>query len=361
MVRETFTEGSMPANSMVTLEDVAREAGVSVSTASRTLNGRTGRVGEATQARVRAIASRLGYATNLAAQAVALGRSRSIGLIVGDFPDDYQNPVMTGVFRAAAARGMLVTTAVSTTSDVDSASAAVRLLRGQRPSAIIYVGTESASSAGMAELVTELQHAEADGCRVVLIGVSGTPLDSVVVDDRLAAADLATALAGNGYRAPIVVAGEGLGQISLDRTVGFIDGWAQAGISITPDRVIQQVASHDGGYRAAGEILRRRPLPDVIFCVNDAMAIGLCVRLREQGLVVGQDIAVAGCDDIPALRDIDPPLTTIHMPWLEAAEEAFTLADSERSSGRASVLNGYPVLRASTPPADHTEQPPPGR
>ena len=173
----------------VTLEDVAREAGVSVSTASRTLNGRTGRVGEATQARVRAVAARLGYATNLAAQAVALGRSRSVGLIVGDIPDDYQNPVMTGVFQAATARGMLVTTAVARPADIHGSSAAVRLLRGQRPSSIVYVGTESATSAGMPELVRELQHAEAEGCRVVLIGVSGTPLDSVVVDDEKAAGD----------------------------------------------------------------------------------------------------------------------------------------------------------------------------
>lgn len=187
----------MAENGAVTLEDVAREAGVSVSTASRTLNGRTGRVGEGTQARVRAVAARLGYATNLAAQAVALGRSRSIGLIVGDIPDDYQNPVVTGVFQAAKSRGMLVTTAVAKPADIDSASTAVRLLRGQRPSAIVYIGTESASSAGMPELVKELQHAESEGCRVVLIGVSGTPLDSVVVDDEKAGADLAAVLVEN--------------------------------------------------------------------------------------------------------------------------------------------------------------------
>ncbi|HMR50036.1 MAG TPA: LacI family DNA-binding transcriptional regulator [Arachnia sp.] len=339
----------MAEKGAVTLEDVAREAGVSISTASRTLNGRGGRVGEATQARVRAVASRLGYATNLAAQAVALGRSRSIGLIVSEVPDDYQNPVMTGVFRAAAARGMLVTTAVSRTADAEASSTAVRLLRGQRPSAIIYVGTESPTSAGMPELIRELQHADAEGCRVVLIGVSGTPLDSVVVDDKLAAAELAVALEAIGYRDPLVVAGGGLGQISQDRTDGFIDGYAGRGITVPPHRVIVQASNHDGGYRAGGEILRRLPRPDVVFCVNDAMAIGLCVRLREQGLVVGKDIAVAGCDDIPALRDIDPPLSTISMPWLKAGEEALRLADDEQSSGRTVVLEGYPLLRASTP------------
>ena len=160
---------------------------------------------------------------------------------------------------------------------------------------------------------------------------------------------LASALVSTGYRDPLVVAGEGLGQISRDRTRGFVAGYAAQGIVVAPDRIILQSSSHDGGYRAGGEVLRRRPLPDVVFCINDAMAIGLCVRFREQGIVVGRDIAVAGCDDIPALRDIDPPLTTIHLPWLEAAEEAFRLADSGPATGRHVVLSGYPVLRASTP------------
>lgn len=333
----------------VTLEDVAREAGVSVSTASRTLNGRTGRVGEITQARVRAVAARLGYATNLAAQATAVGRSQSIGLIVGDIPDDYQNPVMSGVLNAAASRGMLVTTAIARPDDVDGMRTAVRLLRGQRPAAIVYIGTEAATATGMVELVAELEHAESDGCRVVLIGVTGTSLDSVVVDDHRAAADLAESLTAQGYRDPLVVAGEGLGQVSRDRVRGFIDGFAQQGLTIPPHRVIVQASSHDGGYRAGGEILRRRPQPDVVLCVNDAMAIGLSVRLREQGVEVGSDIAVAGCDDIPALRDIAPPLTTINLPWGEAAERAFELAGEKRGDCRSVVLRGYPVLRASTP------------
>jgi len=339
----------MSENGAITLEDVAREAGVSVSTASRTLNGRTGRVSETTQARVRAVATRMGYATNLAAQAVALGRSRAVGLVIGDVPDDYQNPVMTGVFHAAAKRGMLVTTAVAQTAEVAATSNVIRLLRGQRPSVIIYVGTESATSEGMAQLTAELRHAELEGCRVVVIGVSGTPFDAVVVNDRRAAAELAIALAGFGYRNPAIVGGIGLGNISRERTAGFIEGCALSGIEIPPDRVLQQASSHDGGYRAAGEILRRLPTPDVVFCVNDSMAIGLSVRLREQGVAIGRDIAVAGCDDMPALRDIDPPLTTISLPWVEAAETAFQLAESTEATGRQVVLDGYPVLRTSTP------------
>jgi LacI family transcriptional regulator len=333
---------------MVTLDDVAREAGVSVSTASRTLNGSPSKVSATTQARVRDVARRLGYATNLAAQAVALGRSQSVGLIVSSIPEDYQNPVTAGVFRSAAERDLLVSTAVTAVGDIDRTSRAVRQLRGQRASVIVVVGTEAPDSEGMPELVEELDRAEQEGARVVLIGISGTPLDSVVVDDRKAGADMARSLVAIGYREFAVFGGTGPGLLSAHRVEGFRAALQDAGIQLPPDRVIWQDFNHDGGYRAAGELLRR-PRVEAVFCVNDSMAIGASVRLREGGIDVGRELAVAGCDDIPALRDIDPPLSTMHLPWVEAAEAAFALAQHDRSAGRSVVLEGYPLLRSSTP------------
>lgn len=339
----------MTSQRVVTLDDVAREAGVSVSTASRTLNGRPLKVSVATQARVRAVAQRLGYATNLAAQATALGRSKTVGLIVSNIPDDYQNPVTAGIFRAASKRDLMVTTGVSDIADVERTRQVVRQLRGQRPSVLFVVGTEAHDSAGMKELVEELRWAEQDGGRVVLIGIGGTELDSVVVDDVKAGYDMASALLGLGYREFAILAGLGPGLLSRHRVEGFRLRLQEAGISMDPGRVIWQEFSHDGGYRAVGELLRRRSATEAVFCVNDAMAIGACVRFREAGVRVGEDIAVAGCDDIPALRDLDPPLTTMHLPWVETAETAFNLSEDASSGNRSIVLEGYPVLRLSSP------------
>ena len=221
--------------------------------------------------------------------------------------------------------------------------------RGQRPSVIFVVGTEPPESKGVAELMEELRHVEDEGGRVVLIGLTGTEFDTVAVDDYRAGWDMGMSLTRIGYREFMVFAGSGTGLLSAHRANGFADALAEQGIDLPPDRVIWQEFSHDGGYRAAGELLRRRPLPEAVFCVNDAMAIGACVRLREHGLTIGDDIAVAGCDDIPALRDIDPPLTSMHLPWNEAAEQAFDLATHERSAGRSVILRGHPVFRSSTP------------
>lgn len=339
----------MESRRVVTLEDVAREAGVSVSTASRTLNGRTSNVSEDLRGRVRAAADKLGYATNLAAQAMAVGRSRSLGLIVGSMPEDYQNPVASGVFRSAAARDMLVSMAVTPVAEVERTRQVVRQLRGLRCSTVFVVGSETPDDAGMPELLDELAHVENEGGRVVMIGTSGTPFDSVVVDDRRAGADMARALLDIGYREFSVLAGLGPGRLSIDRLEGFSGALRESGIELSEDRVIWQEFSHDGGYRAAGELLRRRPAVEVLFCANDSMAIGAAVRLKESGIAVGPEIGVAGCDDMPALRDIDPPLTTMHLPWAEAAESAFALAGEDISTGRSVVLEGYPILRLSTP------------
>lgn len=340
----------MPSRRTVTLEDVAREAGVSVSTASRTLNGRPTKVGVDTQERVRSVARRLGYVVNLAAQAMVRGQTTAVGLIVGAVPEDYQNPVLAGIYRAASSREMLITTAVTSIADAERTRQTVQRLRGQRPSTIFVVGTETPTDRGVPELLEELGRAEQEGCRVVLIGLGGTQFDSVVVDDYGAGKAMARTLLQLGYANVSVIAGNDPGELSKSRTAGFLDALREDKVELRPDRVVWQEFSHDGGYRGAGEVLRRRPTPDAVFCVNDAMAIGACVRFREQGLVVGKDIAVAGCDDIPALRDIDPPLTTIHLPWIEAAENAFALAAHERSAGRSVVLEGHPVVRASTPP-----------
>ncbi|MBN8883838.1 MAG: LacI family DNA-binding transcriptional regulator [Salana multivorans] len=335
--------------SPATLEDVARAAGVSISTASRTLNGRPTKVSQSTQARVRAAAETLGYATNLAAQAMASGRSSTIGLLTGQVPDDYQNPVVAGVFRSAASRDRLVATAVFDHAEIERTRAIVRQLRGLRAPTVFLVGTSDPEAPGMPELLGELQLVEEDGGRVVLIGQTHPTFDSVVVDDVRAGADMASALVELGYRRFAVLAGAGSGLLAPRRLEGFATALADLGVELPPDAVIWNDFDHDGGYRGAGELLRRRPGVEAVVCSNDAMAIGASVRFREAGLVVGRDIALAGCDDIPALRDVDPPLTSMHLPWDEAADAAFALAEHERSDGRSVVLAGYPVIRLSTP------------
>src|SRR5688572_26742835 len=97
----------------VTLHDVAREAGVSLATASRALNGSERKVNEAYREKVLAAAARLNYTPNLSAQAVAKGSTNTVALLVADIADPYFSSIAAGVIRAAEETGLVVTMAVT--------------------------------------------------------------------------------------------------------------------------------------------------------------------------------------------------------------------------------------------------------
>ena len=104
-------------------------------------------------------------------------------------------------------------------------------------------------------------------------------------------------------------------------------------------RVVHGDLSRDGGYAAMSEILAAgEPLPGCVFAVSDIMAVGALARLRAAGIDVPGDIALAGFDDIPTLRDVYPPLTTVRLPLKRLGEIAARLVLSRRraAAGRAS-------------------------
>ena len=108
--------------------------------------------------------------------------------------------------------------------------------------------------------------------------------------------------------------------------------------------------TRDGGYVAMAELLDRGIDVDAVFAVNDVMAVGAMVALREQGHRIPDDMAVAGFDDIPTLRDIEPPLTTVRIPLAEIGARALDLAMDSGDERQLVTVRGEVVVRASTPP-----------
>src|SRR5688572_26300664 len=192
-----------------TLHDVAREAGVSLATASRVLNGSTRKVAESYRARVEAAAAHLGYTANLSAQATARGTSAIVALLVADIADPYFGQLASGVARGADEAGLVVTIAI-TERDPQREVRLVRALRGQRPRGLILAAsrTEGPDAVG---LQAELDAFAGTGGRVVMLG-TGTPgVRSIGLDNRGGAARLGAELGALGYRdAVIIAAAEGI-------------------------------------------------------------------------------------------------------------------------------------------------------
>jgi LacI family transcriptional regulator len=332
-----------------TLQDVAREAGVSLATASRSLNGSTRKVRDSYRERVLAAARRLDYRPNLAAQAIVRGRNRSIGLIVSDIADPYFSSIAAGVFRAAERAGLVVTIAVSDGRH-ERRTDIVQALRGQRPQVLLLVGSRVADAVAERRMTDELLAFEAEGGRVALISQEGLPFDTVVPENRDGARQLTERLLSLGYRRFALLTGPENLLTVADRTQGYRDGLATAGIELPEERVIRGDFSRDGGYAAAGELLSRGLEVEVLLTGNDVMAVGAMARIREQGLHLPGDIAIAGFDDIATLRDVTPSLTTLRLPLDRLGEAAVELALDESGDGpRTGRIGGYVVVRQSTP------------
>jgi LacI family transcriptional regulator len=335
----------------VTLTDVAREAGVSLATASRAINGSTRQVGEELRERVLAAAHRLNYAANTQAQAVARGQTNIVGLLVHDIADPYFSSIATGVIRVAENNQMLVTlanTERNPTREVEHLSA----LRGQHSRVAILVGSRISDSPDAEALRREIAAFERTGGRVVMISQDLHPADTVALENRSGARDLARELVGLGYRNFGLLAGPSTLLTAYDRTEGFTDGLVASDIELDPANVLHGEFTRDGGYEAMLELLDRGAQIDCVFAANDVMAVGAMTACRDRGVDLPGSLGLAGFDDITTLRDVSPSLTTVRMPLERAGALALQLAlDAEPGDPpRVRTLDGEVVIRQSTPP-----------
>lgn len=339
----------MASGSFVKLEDVAQHAGVSLATASRVLNGGSHRGRADLRARVLVSAEALGYVPNPHARALASATSDTIGLVVQDVRDPYFAVVAGGAIEVANEHGLLVTI-VCTYRDPQQETKYVSMLRAQRVRAIILAGSAYEAVASTRAMAQELDAYCNAGGAVVSITRHRLPGDTVLVENRAGAQQLARSLVELGHHKFAVLAGPKRLTTSRDRLAGFEAGLGEAGIALQSDFVVHADFDRDGGYDAAKRLLKLTRRPTCIFAANDAMALGALAALREAGISVPGDVSLTGFGDIPAARDSVPALSTVHLPLDALGAEAMRLAlRSDRSSGTQKVtIGGEVVLREST-------------
>lgn len=327
-----------------TLHDVALEAGVSLATASRVLNGSERKVAAPFRERVEAAAAALGYTANVSAQATARGRSPVIALLVADIADPYFGLIASGVARGADEQGLVVTVAI-TERDPAREARIVRALRGQRPQGLILAASRTQEE-GQAETARELAEFTRLGGRVVAFGADGDGDRRVEIDNRAGAAALGRRMAELGYRSAVLLgAAEGV-RTSDDRLAGFRAGFAEGGGEIA--QTVRGDFRRESGVVAMAEALATG-VPDgtVVFGISDVVAIGAMAAIRAAGRQVGADIAVCGFDDVPSSRDVTPALTTVCVPLSDAGYHAFRAIVDE--DWQQPTLPLEVVVRASTP------------
>jgi LacI family transcriptional regulator len=334
----------------VTLQDVADRAGVSLTTASRVLSDGPRRVGRQLVHRVNQAVDELGYTANLQARAVATGQSHMVGVVVHDISDPYFSSIAAGLIEVAERQRLLVCLS-STAAGEAGERQYVALMRSQRARAVIVIGSRTDDQARLAELRNEIRAFGRSGGRAVCIGQDLLGVDTILPENAAGAEALGKALVVQGHRRFAVLAGPRGLLTARDRLTGFLGGLAAWSVSVDPRYIVHGAFSRDGGYEAMSAILALgRPLPDCVFAATDVMAVGALARLRAEGVRVPDDIGLAGFDDLPTLRDVYPPLTTVRLPLAQMGEMAARLVFTEPSADRPRVVPvpGEVILRDST-------------
>lgn len=332
---------------MSTLSDVARRAGVSLATASRALNGSSGRtVRPELRDRVLAAARELAYVPHAAAQTMARGHSNSLGLLVNEIADPHFSSIAAGVTNAASGFGSIVTLS-STGVGARERTEVIKLMAAQRVRALILAGSVSPSDPALPELAAALRRMTSAGARIATIGAEELGFPSVRLPNERGAAALATALLDLGHRRFAILAGPRDRPSADQRATSFADQIRAGGGEVTA--VIHGGFDRAAGHQAMAKLLAD-PLPDLVFATNDLLALGALRLLRESGLRVPDDLRLAGFGGGEAMADVTPSLTSVYMDTERAGELAVELTLGPDDSLRQVELDFEVRLRDSTAP-----------
>jgi DNA-binding LacI/PurR family transcriptional regulator len=342
----------------VTLQHVAKAAGVSPSTVSNLLNGRAHLMQPETRRRVEEAIEQLGYQPNRAARNLRTGRTRTVGLVVPSVGNPFWGTFARHLESAAQAEGYNVLLCNSE-RDPGRERRYVEELWSDGIRGIILC-----SSLPSLEHVTPLIKR---GLQLVAFDRTAQADDpdilvNISIDNTVGTQLATTHLTGLGHTKLAFVSGA-LGSVNRkQRYHGFATALEQAGIpsagSLWPGADHQQfgdVESAELGRRAARELLSSENPPTGIVAINDMCALGICRGVRDAGLEVAKDVSVVGFDDIVLADLYDPPLTTVRQPMYEMASAAISelksrIEDPGARQGRSLLLRPELVVRESTAP-----------
>ncbi|MDZ7374978.1 MAG: LacI family transcriptional regulator [candidate division KSB1 bacterium] len=295
-----------------TIKDVAKRAGVSVSTVSLVLNNR-GPVSPETRERVLRAIEELGYHPRRFARSMASKRTGNIGFILTSDHFSRAEPFYTKIFLGSEfeARNydyyILLTTVEKRGK---SAGQLPRFLLERNVDGVIFAGYVPVS---LVERVHEL------GVPFVLVDfyVKDRPYSSIVLDNEQAVRRAVGHLVvEHGHRRIAFVGGE-IGHPSIrGRLEGYRKGLEDYGIARDPrlERTEEAHCTMDSGYRATRKMLEEGVDFTAVVTANDATAFGVMRALKEAGRAIPGDVAVIGFDDIDAASQVDPTLTTLRVP-----------------------------------------------
>jgi LacI family transcriptional regulator len=334
----------------VTLRDVAKSAGVHLSTASRALDpSKRHLIADAVVSKIAAIADKLGYRRDTIAASLRTRRSKLVGVIVPDIANPVFSPIIAAITDTLSAEGYS-TIVADGGQDRKRQSALVGELMTRRVDGLI-LATVRREDPILKECLRE-------GLPVVLVNRAdeSDSVSSVVTDDRAGMRLAVEHLFELNHRLIGHIAGPVHISTGYLRRNGFEEAMAARGLALPADAIVEATAyEREAGEAAAAQLLKQHPELTAIAAANDLLALGVYRAITAAGLSCPRDISVVGHNDMPLADMVEPPLTTIRIGPREMGHEAARLMIARMQEPDAAVrrivLSPSLVVRASTAPA----------
>lgn len=338
-------------NKSVTLEDIARQAGVSPSTVSRVLNG-SKRVADDKRALVLAAIEQHQFRPNPVARGLVHGRTMMIGVLAQDISSPFFARMISGIEQGLArtAYRSILTTTHWQTDDLEDESHSLELLLERRVDGVIVLAGRIPDA--------ELRDVAAKIPMVVVARrVPGMEAQCLYLDNEGGAYRATRYLIGLGHTRIAHIAGTAGHPDAIDRLAGYHRALAEAGLEADDQLVVQGQFTEDSGLAAVEQLLARGGRFTAIFAANDQSAYGVMLGLYNHDYRIPTDASVVGYDDQFLSAYTLPPLTTVHHPTVElgkaAAEGLLRILD-----GTEPMLPHFPtdlVIRKSAARARQSE------
>ena len=299
---------------MTTVYDVAEKAGVSIATVSRVFNN-SDAVSKASKEKVMTAAKALGYTPNLAARSLMIKRTDTIGVVLPDMHGEFFSELVRGIDAGARERGLHML--VSCSHDDDNEMAAVLAAMAGRVDGVIIMSPFIRAEDLKTHIPNQLPVV------VVNSNLDSELFPSVNLDNYAGAYQMMAHLIAEGYRHIAVVNGPDSNLDAQQRCQACRDVAAK-----NPDcqlTVVEGDFTEQGGFDAGVKLAAADVLPDAVFALNDAMAMGCLSAFAEAGIAVPEAIALAGFDDIPMAKYLRPTLSTVHVPISELGSRALEM------------------------------------
>lgn len=332
-----------------TIYDVAKKAGVSISTVSRVLNN-SPQVKEGNRERVLQAIQELDYERNLLAAALMKKNTYTLGLIIVDIANPFYAEITRGVEDKAAEDNFNVIVC-NTDYHLEKEAAYISILRQKRIDGLIFVTPEIND-----ENISKLYQEQPD-FSLVIIGskIDDCALDTVLVNNYVGTRQAMEHLASLEHRRIGFIHGQIARISSQERLASYRLFLKEAGFQEDAKIIVGGAFEIDSGYQKAKELLQLDNPPSAIFAANDQIAVGVLQAAHAMGIKVPRELSVIGYDNTSLATITYPKLTTVAQPMVEMGRQAAKMAIERilgrRSSPEVRTLLPELVVRESTGPA----------